>query len=425
MTAAEVIYDSGTAHLRFQSPSLTGVAKATLIGRGTLSVDPTDPAQLIAVDLDSDDLDDLAGIMTVHTRIATEDRDRQLVESVDAGPRLQGLQRLAFANWYSIWTPLPIERSLVRLDVAAAAWEAGQRVRAYDIFDEQFKAILNLARGEEAFVHEAVTNAVRDTAAQAVVALGDDDPRAVELTEALAPPARAVAPVRELVLAGVRARQQSTAPPLPPCDVDWTRVPPRTLDTDDGTILWERDGNTVLVTVTAHECIAADSPGKDRLIVRLLQESTGDPIIAAPLEFHPGEGSTAATFRARLPIEEDLDQYGVVVDVVDARLLKPSRTGDDVRWARLERAATRALAWTRLAGVAATLDPAWQKFIPYEDYLRPLEIGLHRLTADQTTPLSAARAREWLDTVAKDPAAALKSPPLLSELVTASRMVQR
>ncbi len=425
MAAATMSYNDGNIHLQFDSPSLAGQARTALTGGGTLAVEPTDPTRLLAVDLESDDLDDLAGVMTVLVDHVDAESDTSVVESVEPGPRLEALERLAFASWYSLWNPLSLERSLVRLDVAAAAWEAGQKVRAYDIFDEHADALeqLLITEATSGPVHDEVTTPLCALAALAVTALGDDDQRCGRLVDAAANLTRSTSGSVEMLSEPLLAAAGVRELLLLQSDVDWTRVPPRTLATDDGTVLLEGVDGMAEITVAAHPCLAQNSPAIGHLLARLIDRTTGEPVMAAPLEHRAGDGSQADVFHAQIPYG-DADPQNLTVDIVDARMLTAVREGADAASARLERAAVRALVWTRLREIAARLTPQWGTSIPSDDYLSRLRAGLERSGPLRERP-DVQRTASWLATVTEDPGRALTTAPLTAELVWISRHVRQ
>jgi hypothetical protein len=180
-----ITYADDFVLLEFAPPGMAGAATTVLPGGGTLAVDPLEPARLLRVTLESTDLDDLAGVLSVRLGAPPGARTQTLV-GWEPERRLATLQRLAFANWYARYTPLDVKSTLVDLDVAREAWSAGLKVSALERFSETADHLLEPINSEVATggaLAQEVVDRLRQTAQARVAALGGDDPRSVQIHE--------------------------------------------------------------------------------------------------------------------------------------------------------------------------------------------------------------------------------------------------
>lgn len=425
MPKPSITYSDDSVLLEFAPPSVAGAATTALPGGGTLAVDPLEPARLLRVTLDSTDLDDLAGVLNVRLG-APPEAGTQPIVGWEPEPRLAALQRLAFANWYAQYTPLDVEGMLLDLDVAREAWSAGHRVNALERFSGTADHLLELINIEVAAggaLAQEVVDRLQETAQACVASLGEDDPRSAQIHEAaesleVSPPPR-LQELQPSFVAGA-TMYGSTMSIAPPASVDWDLVEPRTLATDEGTILMSQVDDEVTVSVAAHPRLDPESPGSQRLIVRLLDARSGDPIIAAPLEYMPWSDDRAASFQAKFPASGfDWDQ--VIPDVVDAALLHPAGMGTARSEALARRASIRAIAWSRLGAIASSLNDEWVQYFRGAPSRRLLIRSLAELPAN-SPPVQTMKA--WVIEADEDLSSALPTPALLSELMFISREVR-
>jgi hypothetical protein len=420
-----ITFGEHALRLEFGTPTLAGSASGPLPGGGVVTVDPADPGRLLTVEVNSVDLDVLAGVLTVRLE-GPPTSGTQSVTAWNPGPKLPAMQRLAFARWYARHTPLDIESPLVMLDVAQAAWEAGYPVAALALFTEHADYLLDQIRGEigagGAIANEVAVQ-LRQTADICATSLGDEDQRAPQLTQAAADLKVSGAPrlqqIQPAFVAGYD-QQSSTSNLAPPASVDWDVVPPRTLQTDDGTVLMSQTRDVITVTVPAHPRFDSDAPGAQRLVARLLDSVSGQPLLAAPLELESSVRGGTACFVAEFPAE-GVDFSLVIPDVADVTLVRPARIGSDADKARARRRVTRAIAWSRVNAIAASINQDWQQYFNGASHRKQLGWDMGALTAElRSTQLT----REWIRSVEAKPSAALTTPSLLSEMMFLSRRIR-
>jgi hypothetical protein len=192
----------------------------------------------------------------------------------------------------------------------------------------------------------------------------------------------------------------------PPASVDWDLVEPRILETDEGMILMSQVDDDITVSVAAHPRLDPESPGSQRLIVRLLDARSGDPIIAAPLEYVHWSDDRAASFHATLPAS-GIDFDHVIPDVVDAARLHPARMGPARRQASARRASIRAIAWSRLGAIASSLNDDWLQYFRGAPARRLLRRSMAELPVHSPGSQSM---RAWVRDVDGDLSKALPTP---------------
>jgi hypothetical protein len=427
MAVAALRYTDGRGLLHLHTAPLAGSARAVLAAGPILLFDPLHPERLLGVELPPGvEPDDLAGVLRLRADLAaTFDPDVRSIAAVEAGELLPGVQRLAFANWYARMTPLDLERPLVMLDVAAARWRApaASRSAAAELFDIHADDLLQLLRGEAAdgSVSIGLVASLRTMVEAFAEALAGD----TRIPEHRAAADRLhVVPViaRTPLVAGVHG---GTGPPEAGITTtDWQSIPPRTLSTSEGNLTWTTaaDGSTVSydVTALAHPCLREEGDAAQRLLVRLANPADGSVAVVGPLALDGWDALGRRVFRAHMSVGPEQGGAGLVPDVVDARVAmrRRPRIGVDAARAHAERAAVRALTWSRLQAMADGGEPTWQElFRPADRYRASL--------VDLANGMDDGQAADWVAQVQRGtwrptgPGA-----PLLSEWVALSRMVR-
>lgn len=440
MALASLVYSDGRGRLRVAEPSLAGESSVVLAAGPVLRFDPVHPDRLLAVELPRDvEPQDLAGVLRLRADIAAgfdPESDARAIAAIDHGDLLTGVQRLAFAQWHARWTPLDIERPLVMLDIATASWLAiaGERLRAVELFNEHAGFLLDLARDEadKGPVCPFAGASIQQTAAACAAAL-PDDPRRDELLQACASLRTADLAIREPMTPGVRGLGPGDAPTGAEVglgSVDWVNVPPRTLHTDEGHLTWtaapSERGVAYAVMAVAHPQLRPGSLAAARLIVRLVDPTTGRVAAAAPLPLGDKDSLGRPVFAATVDVPAADASPGLVPDVVDARVVmrRAARTGEEAWRARAERTAIRALAWSRLESAVARASPTWAPLFTRAESERNALLDL----AAPMHGTAAAASRDWLAEVRQGGGTHIDSipaAPLLSEWIAISRIVRQ
>jgi hypothetical protein len=288
-----------------------------------------------------------------------------------------GLCRLALANWYSQWTPLPIPLSEARLDVGTAAFAAHRYEKAAEAFSDAGPVLTRLVAElqDRGGAPPALVDALASAIHAAVGTLGPKHPDNVTLSacerEIQKLSTREDGRMWGEGFAGLRESGPRLALRTRPgagdpdqsgqhsCGVDWSLVDPRVLDTSETAITWTAKDGLLDVIVAPHPLLDPTSPEVDGLLARVVNEATGEVLGVDVLVLDPewtpalaGGGKPIPVFRSThmpSPLGGGITDREIRVEAFSTWALAPASASRQARAARAQRDAVRSLACTRLA----------------------------------------------------------------------------
>ena len=208
------VSDEGVALV---DPSVSPVTTTALAlpGGGLLRTDPTSPESLVELRLGGTDpsapiVRDLVGPVAAGAIAAATSSGSPGTRPVEVEPTTRGphVMRLALVQWCHEWTPLPVPWWATRLDLGAAAWQAGDVLTAVRVFTEEADRLTSLAQGLLAGIGPVeLDHAVREVLDAGVAAVGRAHPSGADWRRLSAdlgsrrgapPPPRQVRPSRSV-----------------------------------------------------------------------------------------------------------------------------------------------------------------------------------------------------------------------------------
>ncbi|GAA4815975.1 hypothetical protein [Streptomyces ziwulingensis] len=312
-----------------------------------------------------------AGSVAAHDRVDATVRSAAVPWS--PGPGHESLVRLAMTRWLGDWSPDGLDPVLLDLEAGGLLWDLdgvvpGAVALARKCLTRSADPLLELAERLRHWTPEQVSDglvaeAVLDSVLAAACLLEGHrhHPRLLALAReeasVRASGARLSGPESRVpALARVETAAQDSAEGT--SSVDWEQVPARVLDAADNTVRWRTvrgtaDGDLLQVTVRA----APRAVRVEGLGFRAYHPRLPLPVALGRLHRPAEPGDPTLRGEAVLsPLMRALDAAGLVVDVFDAAMVSPPRTGRAALRAVRRRRAVRQL--TSLRRRWATRDAA-------------------------------------------------------------------
>jgi hypothetical protein len=346
-----------------------GEAIVRFPGDGRLIVDPAAPGAVLAVEVGDlvesrETLDRLFGsdgLGAIDAAVESMDLDAPVVlaPTRDAA----ALCRLAFVRWYARWTPLDVRDAELQLDVATAAYAAGEIEEAYAMFTQHLDHLVDLSTPFGGVGAPGARSALQETLRAAIWSLPpslgrialEDTLRGTLHQDALEADLVSSGATRmltdpRLVMLGAEPgeRPSRNAGGWEKGSVDWVLVPRGVVSSEENSVQWREEDDIVVCRVAPHPSFLAEhglgehlADAASSLIMRFVDRGTGQVAAAIPLVWEDQRGFFEGSLRLeRLPHGLPLDSLRA--EPTSAQISKPSVVGMEVTL----RAAWRHSVWS-------------------------------------------------------------------------------